>query len=85
MNHNDVDLSAIIAEEQRLAALEYQSEAWADGILNGIEPEILAEAAFDTVLRQLIKMRSEKQALNLLSKVQEKIIMGNFSDHKLIQ
>lgn len=85
MSHNNIDLSAVIAEEQRLAALEYQSEAWTGGITNGIEPEILAEAAFDTALRQLIKLRSEKQALTLISLMREKIMMGDFFDQKLIQ
>lgn len=85
MSHLNIDLNLIIAEEQKNAALEYQSEAWAGGISNGIEPEILAEAAFDTALRQLLKIRSEVQAFALLSQMKDKIAMGEFHDIKMIQ
>ncbi|MHC5306782.1 hypothetical protein [Bartonella sp. LJL80] len=85
MSHSNTDLAAVIAEEQKLAAVEYQTEAWAGGISNGIEPEILAEAAFDTALRHLMRNRSEKQALKLLSHMRDKVVMGDFADYKTIQ
>lgn len=85
MRHSTTDLAAIIAEEQKLAAVEFQTEAWVGGISNGIEPEILAEAAFDTALKFLLQSRSEKQALKFLSHMRDKIVMGEFNDNKMIQ
>lgn len=85
MSQSNTDLTAIIAEEQKHAAHEFQSEAWVGGISNGIEPEILAEAAFDTALRYLLQARNEKQVLKFLSHMRDKIIMGELSDHKTIQ
>ena len=41
---NDID--EMIVHEKMQAALEYQNEAWADGMADGIEPEIIADAAF---------------------------------------
>ena len=85
MSQTNTDLSAIIAEEQTHAAHEFQSEAWVGGISNGIEPEILAEAAFDTALKYLLQARNEKQVLNFLSHMRDKVVMGELSDHKTIQ
>ena len=85
MSQTNTDLSAIIAEEQKHVAHEFQSEAWVGGISNGIEPEILAEAAFDTALKYLLKARNEKQVLDFLSHMRDKVVMGELSDHKTIQ
>ncbi|AQT46972.1 MULTISPECIES: hypothetical protein [Bartonella] len=85
MSQSNTDLPAIIAEEQKHVAHEFQSEAWVGGISNGIEPEILAEAAFDTALKYLLQARSEKQVLKLLSRMHDKVIRGELSDHKTIQ
>ncbi len=38
---NDID--DMIVHEKMQAALEHQNEAWADGMADGIEPEIIAE------------------------------------------
>ena len=39
---NDID--EMIVHEKMQAALEHQNEAWADGMADGIEPEIIADA-----------------------------------------
>lgn len=78
MQHNPTDLDELIAEEKKLAAIEYQNEAWADGISEGIESEILAEAAFATALTELIRDAGEEAALFLIDKMKDKIIAGGF-------
>ncbi|MBB6260255.1 hypothetical protein FHS77_000779 [Paenochrobactrum gallinarii] len=78
MQHTTTDLDELIAEEKKLAAIEYQNEAWADGISEGIESEILAEAAFATALTELIRDAGEDAALNLIEKMKEQIIAGGF-------
>lgn len=85
MKESTSDLALLIAEEKRLAANEYQAEVWTDGMSNGIEPEILAEAAFVTALQYLLHSKSEDEALLLVDSVRERIIMGEFSAHKTIQ
>ncbi len=78
MQHTPTDLDELIAEEKKLAAIEYQNEAWADGISEGIESEILAEAAFATALTELIRDAGEDAALTLIEKMKEQIIAGGF-------
>ena len=46
------ELDALVREEKRLTAVESHSEAWADSISAGIEPEIVAEAALATALKE---------------------------------
>lgn len=78
MQHTPTDLDELIAEEKKLAAIEYQNEVWADGISEGIESEILAEAAFATALTELIRDAGEDAALVLIEKMKEQIIAGGF-------
>ena len=66
MNMTSTDLDRLVAEEKKLVAIEYQNEVWADGTLEGIEPEIMAEAAFATALTELIRDNGEVSALALL-------------------
>ncbi|WP_412058391.1 hypothetical protein [Bartonella sp. DGB2] len=85
MSRQNTNFLKIVAEEQKLVALEYQNEAWIGGMLNGIDPKILASAAFDTALRHLLKTQSEASALDLLRQMHDKVIMGEFSAHKTLQ
>ncbi len=71
------DIDALVHEEKRLTAMEQQSEAWADGLLAGIEPEILAEAALSTALSELLRDCGEDAALQMLDRVREKVIAGD--------
>ena len=45
MQHSANDIDAMILEEKRISATECHDEAWAAGLLAGIEPEIIAETA----------------------------------------
>ena len=85
MAHAPTDLDELIAREKKLAAIEYQNEAWADGISEGIEPEILAEAAFATALTELIRDAGDDSALALIEKMREQIISGDFVTDRILQ
>ena len=65
MTSTEAELNERIHAEKRLAALEYQSEAWADGIAEGIDPEILAAAALETasVVDEELEATSRLQAI----------------------
>lgn len=85
MNQGSMNLDDLITQEKKLAANEYQAEAWADGISEGIEPEILAEAAFSNALTELIREVGEGPALSMLDTMREHIIAGDFLAHRSLQ
>jgi hypothetical protein len=73
---NDID--ALVREEKRLTSVESHSEAWAEGLSAGIEPEIIAEAALSTAFGELLRASGETAALALLERMREKVIAGEF-------
>ncbi|MBV2142703.1 hypothetical protein KUG47_04210 [Falsochrobactrum sp. TDYN1] len=85
MEYMPADLDEMIAHEKKLVAIEYQNEAWADGISEGIEPEILAEAAFTTALTELMREAGEDCALELIEKMREQIIAGTLLPERILQ
>ncbi|APY13239.1 hypothetical protein GJU94_07815 [Brucella sp. 10RB9214] len=85
MEHAPADLDEMIAREKKLVAIEYQNEAWADGMSEGIEPEILAEAAFTTALTELIREVGDDCALDLIEKMREQVIAGTFLSRRILQ
>ena len=52
-NANEID--DMIVREKMQVALEYQNEAWADGVADGIEPEIIADAALALAMRETVR------------------------------
>jgi len=72
------DLRAKIEEDMRLSSVEYQNEAWAEAQLAGIEPEIMAESAFTTALRELGKTHDEEELLALLDELRDRVQSGEF-------
>ena len=73
------DIDAMIREEKRLTAVESHSEAWADGISAGIEPEIMAETALTTALEELLRVSGDEAALALLERMRERVEAGEFN------
>lgn len=80
---NDID--DIIVHEKMQAALEYQNEAWADGMADGIEPEIIADAAIVLAMRQTVRIHGEDGAEAMLEQLRERILAGEFSPTRIIQ
>ena len=80
---NDID--EMIVHEKMQAALEYQNEAWADGMADGIEPEIIADAAIALALRETIRVQGEKAAETLLDALRERMLAGEFSPERILQ
>ncbi len=78
MQHGHSDIEKLIREEQRLEAAESQTEAWAQGLSAGIEPEIIAEAALATALAELVRVSGEDAAALLLERMRAKVIAGEF-------
>lgn len=73
------DLDALVREEKRLTAEENHSEAWAEGLSAGIEPEIIAEAALAMALGELLRSSGEPAALALMERMRDRVIAGEFA------
>jgi hypothetical protein len=80
---NEID--DMIVHEKTQAALEYQNEAWADGIADGIEPEIIADAAFALAMRETIRIHGENGAEAVLESLRSRMLAGEFSPERRIQ
>ncbi|MDO9417521.1 hypothetical protein [Pararhizobium sp.] len=80
---NDID--DMIVHEKMQAALEHQSEAWADGMADGIEPEIIADAAFALAMRETIRIHGENGAEAMLEALRERMLAGEFSPQRSLQ
>mgnify|MGYP001820251576 CR=1 FL=1 len=79
------ELDEVIAQEKRVAAREMQSEAWAEGLLEGIEIDILADAAIATALEELISVDGENSALTLVENLRDRIVAGEFIRGRTLQ
>lgn len=80
---NDID--DMIVHEKMQVALEYQNDAWADGRADGIEPEIIADAAIAFAMRETIRLRGEEGAEALLESLRSRMLAGEFSPERNIQ
>ncbi|MCX8999069.1 hypothetical protein NOF55_18335 [Rhizobiaceae bacterium BDR2-2] len=80
---NDID--DMIVHEKMQAALEYQNEAWADGMADGIEPEIIADAAFALAMRESIRLHGEDGVEAILDQLRERMLAGEFSPQRIVQ
>ena len=79
MEHGFTDLDALVREEKRLTAAENHSEAWAEGLSAGIEPEIIAEAALTTALAELLRSSGEPAVLALIERMRDSVIAGELA------
>ncbi|WP_174801238.1 hypothetical protein [Martelella limonii] len=82
-NVNEID--DMIVREKMQVALEYQNEAWADGVADGIEPEIIADAALALAMRETVRMIGEEGAEAMLESLRERMLAGEFSPDRILQ
>lgn len=80
---NEID--DMIVHEKMQAALEYQSDAWADGRADGIEPEIIADAAIALAMRETIRVHGESGAEAMLESLRNRMLAGEFSPERKLQ
>jgi hypothetical protein len=80
---NDID--DMIVHEKMQVALEYQTEAWADGRADGIEPEIIADAAIAFAMRETIRIHGEQGAEAMLESLRTRMLAGEFSPERSLQ
>ncbi|QTP64069.1 hypothetical protein HUT03_03485 [Candidatus Liberibacter africanus] len=66
-------------------AIEYQNEAWAGGIADGIEPEIIANAAITQAIRETVRIQGEDKVELLLNSLISRMLSGEFSPERVVQ
>ena len=81
----NAELDAMIEAEKKQVAFEYHNEAWADGISDGIEAEILADTAISTALTELVRLHGEDEVLELLDVLRQRIQYGEFRPDRSLQ
>lgn len=72
-------------EVLKQAALSYILEAWNDAIHDGVEPEMLANAALFAALTDLIDIYGETAVANMTSRLPRRIHHGEFTLRRTAQ
>jgi hypothetical protein len=73
-----------IAEKKRVA-LAYLMEAWDDALAEGVDPEILAHAAFFAAFADLVTIYGEEAVAELADGLGARIRAGEFSLDRSVQ
>lgn len=79
------ELDEMIQAEKKQVALEYHNEAWADGMSDGIEAEILAETAITTALTELVRLHGEDDVVVMMDTLRKRLEYGEFRPDRTIQ
>ncbi len=74
-----MSLEELAAADARSAALSYVSEAFAEAILDGIDVDAFAEAAFCAAFRELVAVYGEDGPSRSRKGLPERIRAGEFS------
>jgi hypothetical protein len=75
----DMTLEELNAADARSAALNYVSEAFAEAVLDGIEVDAFAEAAFCAAFRELVAIHGEERSIAIAQRLADRIRAGEFS------
>lgn len=65
--------------EQRNRAADLLYQAWEEALMEGIDPDILAEAALHSALMDMVQAHSEQHVTDMISKLPERIERGDFT------
>jgi hypothetical protein len=72
-------LQSSASEAQKQAALRYILDAWEEALHDGIEPEMLANAALFAALADLIDVYGEDAVAKMTSGLSRRIQHGEFT------
>jgi hypothetical protein len=77
--------SCASAEEKKQAALRYIMDAWEEAVFDGIEPELLANAAFFAALSDLVSSYGEDAVAKMTEGLPRRIHNGEFTLYRVTQ
>lgn len=83
--HTPDEIDDLIVQEKFQAALSVQHDAWAESSADGIEPEIIADAALSAALGEIVGLLGEEHAEALLDDMRQRILAGEFSPGRTLQ
>lgn len=72
-------------EDKKQAALRYIMEAWDEAVFDGIEPELLANAAFFAAISDLVASYGEDAVAKMTDGLGRRIQNGEFTLYKVTQ
>ena len=72
-------------EEKKQAALRYIMEAWEEAVFDGIEPELLANAAFFAAISDLVSSYGEDAVARMTDGLARRIQNGEFTLYRSTQ
>ena len=72
-------------DEYKQAALRYILDAWEDGLRDGIEPEMLANASLFAALTDLIETYGEDAVAKMTDGLSRRINHGEFTLNRTTQ
>jgi hypothetical protein len=76
---------SLASEAQKQAALRYILDAWEEALHDGIEPEMLANAALFAALADLIDVYGEDAVAKMTSGLSRRIHHGEFTLRRTAQ
>jgi hypothetical protein len=65
--------------DQKMAALGYLNEAWAEAKLDGVEPDCMAQACLFAALAELVTTYGEEATAKYADGLSKRILAGEFS------
>jgi hypothetical protein len=74
-----ISLEELTAAEARNTALAYVSEAFAEALLDGVDVDACADAAFCAAFRELIAVYGEDRAIKIAQSLAGRVGAGEFS------
>ncbi len=77
--------TCLTAEEKKQAALRYIMEAWEEAVYDGIEPELLANAAFFAALSDLVSNYGEEAVARMTEGLPRRVHNGEFTLYRVTQ
>jgi len=77
--------SPLSAEEKKQEALRYIMEAWEEAVFDGIEPELLANAAFFAALSDLVSNYGEDAVARMTEGLSRRVHNGEFTLYRVTQ
>ena len=84
-NYDHTRETSIAVDEQKQAALRYIMEAWEEAIYDGIQPEMLANAAFFAALSDLVSSYGEDAVARMTEGLPRRIQNGEFTLNRVTQ
>jgi hypothetical protein len=73
------DASAIEPQDQKKAALRLMLDAFAEGDLDGIDPDCMAQAALFAALQEFVAAYGEEPVARLAERLPERVRNGEFT------